>query len=244
VVHEANARAGVANRFAARLTTEVFTASSTVKLSHGVAIGIPLRPAITGLDRTAARPGARNKLGLDADRVTVLVTGGSQGAQHVNAAALGAQKAFAEKGVQVLHIAGPKNPLTAPAREPGSAPYVILPYLDTMADAYAAADFVLCRSGAMTCAELTAVGLPAAYVPLPLRGGEQARNADAIVAAGGALMISDADCTPDWVASVLITTVTDPRRLAAMTTAAAHTGHQDAATVLARRVLELVATHA
>ena len=63
--------------------------------------------------------------------------------------------------------------------------------------AYAAADFVVCRSGAMTCAELGAVGLPAAYVPLPLRGGEQRLNAEPIAAAGGALIVDNDEFTPE-----------------------------------------------
>ncbi|UQX87188.1 UDP-N-acetylglucosamine--N-acetylmuramyl-(pentapeptide) pyrophosphoryl-undecaprenol N-acetylglucosamine transferase [Jatrophihabitans telluris] len=243
VVHEANARTGVANRLAARLTTHVFTASDSVRIRHGVAIGIPLRPAITELDRTAARPAARSKLKLDADRPTLLVTGGSQGAQRINGAALGAAPAFEAAGVQVLHIAGPKNPVLAPERTAGHAPYRVLPYLETMADAYAAADFVLCRSGAMTCAELTAVGLPAAYVPLPLRGGEQRLNAEPIVAAGGGLLVSDAECTPEWVADNVVGVLLDPSRLSAMTAAARGAGTRHAGETMARAVLEVARGH-
>jgi len=239
VVHEANARPGVANRLAARLTTHVFTASPAVKIRHGVPIGIPLRPAISELDRAACRPAARAQFGLASDLPTLLVTGGSQGARTLNTAALGAEKAFVHAGVQVLHIAGNKNPVQAPRRGDGQAPYVVLPYLNTMADAYAAADFVLCRSGAMTCAELTAVGLAAAYVPLPLRGGEQRLNAEPIVAAGGGLMVSDADCTPEWVADNVTEVLTDPARLTAMTTAARQAGARDAGIVLARHILEV-----
>jgi UDP-N-acetylglucosamine--N-acetylmuramyl-(pentapeptide) pyrophosphoryl-undecaprenol N-acetylglucosamine transferase len=108
-----------------------------------------------------------------------------------------------------------------------------------MADAYAAADFVLCRSGAMTVAELTAVGLAAAYVPLPLRGGEQRLNAEPIVAAGGGLIVADGDCTSAWVAQNVIGVLKDPPRLAAMTEAARRSGARDAGKVLAREVLEV-----
>jgi UDP-N-acetylglucosamine--N-acetylmuramyl-(pentapeptide) pyrophosphoryl-undecaprenol N-acetylglucosamine transferase len=116
---------------------------------------------------------------------------------------------------------------------------VILPYLETMADAYAAADFVLCRSGAMTCAELTAVGLAALYVPLPLRGGEQGLNAQPIVAAGGGLLVSDADCTPARIADDIVSVMTDPSRLSEMSQAARRSGARDAGLVLAREVLEV-----
>jgi UDP-N-acetylglucosamine--N-acetylmuramyl-(pentapeptide) pyrophosphoryl-undecaprenol N-acetylglucosamine transferase len=233
----------VANRLAARLTKHVYTAQASAGLAHGRPIGIPLRPAILELDRERDRPAARARLGLAADRPTLLVTGGSQGAQRLNQAALGAQRALAAAGIQVLHIAGAKNPLQAPARAAGEPPYQVLPYLDAMADGYAAADFVLCRSGAMTCAELTAVGLPAGYVPLPLRGGEQRLNAEPIVAAGGGLMVADADCDPAWVASHVIGVLGDPARLAAMSAAARRAGARDAGAVLARRVLEVARDH-
>ncbi|MEO7262964.1 MAG: UDP-N-acetylglucosamine--N-acetylmuramyl-(pentapeptide) pyrophosphoryl-undecaprenol N-acetylglucosamine transferase [Jatrophihabitantaceae bacterium] len=239
VVHEANARPGVANRLAARLTRHVYTAHACVGLAHGRPIGIPLRPSILELDRDRDRPAARARLGLAADRPTLLVTGGSQGARRLNEAVLGAQRSLAAAGIQVLHIAGAKNPLAAPARTADEPPYLVLPYLDAMADGYAAADFVLCRSGAMTCAELTAVGLPAGYVPLPLRGGEQRLNAEPIVAAGGGLMVADADCDSAWVAENVTAVLSDPPRLAAMAAAARNAGARDAGAVLARRVLEV-----
>ncbi|HJQ01614.1 MAG TPA: UDP-N-acetylglucosamine--N-acetylmuramyl-(pentapeptide) pyrophosphoryl-undecaprenol N-acetylglucosamine transferase [Jatrophihabitans sp.] len=238
VVHEANARPGVANRLAARLTRRVYTATPAVRLAHGRPIGIPLRPAITGLNRIAERPAARADFGLLPDAPTLLVTGGSQGAQRINQAVLGAQRALADAGIQVLHIAGPKNPVQPPDRLPAEPPYRVLPYLDSMAAGYAAADLVLCRSGAMTCAELTAVGLPGAYVPLPLRGGEQRLNAEPIVAAGGGLLVADADCTPAWIAGELVGLLSDPDRLARMAEAAGRTGIRDAAAVLAGHVLE------
>ena len=234
VVHEANVHPGVANRLAARLTTHVFTASPRITIAHGVAIGMPLRPAIAHLDRAAHRAEARMRFGLDPDRPTLLVTGGSQGAQAINAALLGAADQLRSAGVQVLHIAGPKNPLFVPADD---VPYIVVPFVDRMDLAYAAADFVVCRSGAMTCAELAAVGLPAAYVPLPLRGGEQRLNAEPIVAAGGGLLVANEALTPGWVIDEIVPVMTDPERLAAMATAAAGTGARDADVVLARAVL-------
>ena len=71
-----------------------------------------------------------------------------------------------------------------------------MPYLDRMDLAYAAADLVLCRAGAMTVAELAAVGLPAAYVPLPIGNGEQRCNARPVVEAGGGLLVDDAAAAP------------------------------------------------
>jgi UDP-N-acetylglucosamine--N-acetylmuramyl-(pentapeptide) pyrophosphoryl-undecaprenol N-acetylglucosamine transferase len=237
VVHEANARPGVANRVAARMTRHVFTASPGVRLAHAVPVGIPLRPAIAGLDRAALRAEARARFGLDPDGTVLMVTGGSQGAQAINAAVSAAAGPLRAAGIQVLHITGPANVVEV---EPGSPPYVVVPYVDEMQYAYAAADFVVCRSGAMTCAELTAVGLPAAYVPLPLRGGEQRLNAEPIVRAGGALMVDNEAFTPTWIETALVPLLSDPARLAAMARAASSTGSRNADVVLAQHVLTVI----
>jgi UDP-N-acetylglucosamine--N-acetylmuramyl-(pentapeptide) pyrophosphoryl-undecaprenol N-acetylglucosamine transferase len=242
VVHEANAKPGLANRSAARMTPHVFTASASARLPHATVIGIPLRPAISQLDRSALRAEARARFGLDAGRPTLLVTGGSQGARTLNWAASGAATALREAGVQVLHVIGRKNELEVPAVA-GAAPYVVLAYVEQMEYAYAAADFVLCRCGAMTCAELSAVGLPAAYVPYPVGNGEQRFNAEPIVAAGGGLLVDDADLTPRWIVENIVPRITDPAALSAMSAAAAHAGSRDAGVVLARHVRNVVAEY-
>jgi UDP-N-acetylglucosamine--N-acetylmuramyl-(pentapeptide) pyrophosphoryl-undecaprenol N-acetylglucosamine transferase len=118
---------------------------------------------------------------------------------------------------------------------------VLVPYLDRIELAYAAADLVLCRSGANTCAELTAVGLPGAYVPLPHGNGEQRMMAEPVVAAGGGLMVADAQCSPEWVAATLPPLLTDPGRLETMAKAAGALGHRDADLALAQTVLDVAA---
>jgi len=241
VVHEANARPGVANRLAARMTTHVFTAAPSIRLAHATAIGIPLRPAITGLDRPVLRDAARRRFGLRPDGPVLMVTGGSQGARAINAAVSGAAAALRAAGVQVLHITGPQHRVEVPDGDPANPPYVVLSYVEEMQYAYAAADIVICRSGAMTCAELAAVGLPAAYVPLPLRGGEQRLNAEPVVAAGGALLVDNANLDPAWIETTLIPVLTDPERIAAMSAHASGAGAPDADAVLARHVLAVVA---
>jgi UDP-N-acetylglucosamine--N-acetylmuramyl-(pentapeptide) pyrophosphoryl-undecaprenol N-acetylglucosamine transferase len=241
IVHEANARPGVANRVAAWLTPHVFTASPAVRLAHASAIGIPLRPAIAGLDRAAGRSEARAHFGLRADLPVLLVTGGSQGARTINSAVSAAAPALRRAGVQVLHVAGPNNPLEVDAG--GDVPYVVLPYVEQMHRAYAAADFAVCRSGAMTCAELSAVGLPAAYVPYPSRGAEQRFNAVRTVEAGGGLLVEDDRLNATWITEQVVPRITDPDRLAAMSQAAAHAGLRDAGAVLARRTCEVVARY-
>jgi UDP-N-acetylglucosamine--N-acetylmuramyl-(pentapeptide) pyrophosphoryl-undecaprenol N-acetylglucosamine transferase len=238
VVHECNARPGLANRLGARLTRHVATGSAAIQLPHAQPLGIPLRRAVATLDRPARRAEARVHFGLDPDAPALLVFGGSQGARTLNNAAAGAAAQLAAAGVQVLHAAGPRNTVTVsvPAGRP---PYVVVPYLERMELAYAAADFALCRAGAMTCAELTAVGLPAAYVPLPHGNGEQRLHAEPIVAAGGGVLVSDARCDAGWVATTLPPILTDRPRLGAMTAAAATAGagHRDADEAVARMVL-------
>lgn len=246
VVHEANAKAGLANRVGARLTRHVYTASAAVALPHGRPVGIPLRPAIADLDRPSARPEAALRFRLDADRPTLMVTGGSQGAQAINRVVVDALPALLAAGVQVLHIVGRDNVHQIPTEvaADGAGRYEAVPFVADMQWAYAAADLVICRSGAMTCAELAAVGLPAVFVPLPLRGGEQRLNADPVVAAGGGLLVADADFSAGWITQNVLPLLGDPTRLATMSRAAARVGNRDAADVLARHVLALAGTRA
>jgi UDP-N-acetylglucosamine--N-acetylmuramyl-(pentapeptide) pyrophosphoryl-undecaprenol N-acetylglucosamine transferase len=237
VVHEANPKPGLANRIGARFTDLVFTAQPGVKLPHAQCIGIPIRRQIASLDRLALSDQARAHFGLRHDLPVLLVTGGSQGARSVNNAILAAAPALREAGIQVLHIIGPRN---ADVRvPPGAVPYIVLPYLDRMDLGYAAADFALCRSGAMTCAELTAVGLPAAYVPLPHGNGEQRLNALPIEQAGGGLIVADAALTPEWIEQTLLPILLDAELVAAMSKAAADSGNRDADRQLAQVVLDL-----
>ncbi|WP_375475097.1 glycosyltransferase [uncultured Jatrophihabitans sp.] len=244
VVHEANAKPGVANRGAARLTTHVFTASAAARLPHASVIGIPLRPAISQLDRAALRPAARARFGLRPDLPTLLVFGGSQGAQSINRALAGAADGLRAAGVQVLHVVGPKNDLdVAPLGAADAPPYVAVSYVEHMEIAYAAADFAVCRCGAMTCAELAAVGLPAAYVPYPVGNGEQRFNALPTVSAGGGLLVDDAALSPAWLLANVVPRLTDPDMLARMSAAAEGAGARDADVVLAERVLAVADEH-
>ena len=166
--------------------------------------------------------------------------GGSQGAATLNRAAVAAADALTAAGVQVLHARGPKNTgVTVPERPPGSAPYVVVDYLERMDLAYAAADLALCRAGAVTVAELSAVGLPAAFVPLPIGNGEQRRNALPVVEAGGGLLVEDADLDEDWITTHLVPLLTDPAALSGYARHAAAAGVPDADDRLAHIVLDV-----
>ena len=239
VVHEANASAGWANRVGARSAMRVLSAVPDPGLGRVEVVGVPVRAAITSLDRMALRGQARAHFGFADDARVLLVFGGSQGAQSVNRAVAAAAKDLAVAGISVLHAHGPKN--TLDLREPadGDPPYVAVPYLDRMDLAYAAADLAVCRSGAMTVAEVTDVGLPAVYVPLPIGNGEQRLNALPVVNAGGGLLVDDADLTPSFVADTVASLLNDAGRLQSMTAAAALAGHRDAAQRVAEVALDV-----
>ena len=239
VVHEANARAGLANRIGARIARRVLAAVPGSGLARAEVVGMPLRASITGLDRVALREQARRHFGFASDATVLLVFGGSQGAVSINRAVSAAAAELAAAGVSVLHVHGPKNTLELPSPRAGDPPYVALGYLDRMDLAYAAADLAICRAGAMTVAEVSAVGLPAIYVPLPIGNGEQRLNAQPVVAAGGGVLVADADLTPTYVATEVARLAGDSARLSAMTAAAAGVGHRDAAQRIAEIVLSV-----
>ena len=227
VVHEGNAMPGVANKLGARFATTVATSFPDTPLRGAQYVGLPIRREISRLDRAATRAEARAHFGLDADRPTLLVTGGSQGARSINAAVSEAAPDLAEAGVQVLHAIGGKNELVVEAAT-GSAPYVVRPFIDRMDLAYAAADLIVCRSGANSVVEAAAVGLPAAFVPLPHGNGEQALNAHPVVQAGGALLIDDSALSARWIDNVVIPLVCHTGRLEAMSKAASDLVPRDA----------------
>jgi len=237
VVHEANARAGIANKLGARFAVATLAAVTGSGLDARV-VGNPVKRAVATLDRPALREEARRTFGLDPAAPTILVVGGSQGARSLNSAMGGVAEEFSRAGVAVLHAVGPKNVDDAPVVSGGGAPYVTVPYLDRMDLAYAAADLIVCRSGAITVAEVSAVGLPAVFVPLPHGNGEQALNARDLVAGGAAMMVDDADLNADYLRTQVLPLALDRGRLETMSAAAVSGGSRDAAEVVARAALD------
>jgi UDP-N-acetylglucosamine--N-acetylmuramyl-(pentapeptide) pyrophosphoryl-undecaprenol N-acetylglucosamine transferase len=233
IVHEANARAGIANRLGARFTTYVYE-SFPGTLPNARPMAVPLRHAISTLDRARTRKEARAHFGLDPQAPVLLVFGGSQGAMRLNGVIEAALPGLLTDGIVVLHAFGAKN--HPPQAQDG---YVPLPYIDRMDLAYSAADLALTRAGAMTCAELAAVGLPAMYVPLPIGNGEQRVNALPVVSAGGGLLVSDDDITAGWLTQTALPLLHDGYGLRAMGAAAYEHGVRDADDQLARIVLRV-----
>jgi UDP-N-acetylmuramate--alanine ligase/UDP-N-acetylglucosamine--N-acetylmuramyl-(pentapeptide) pyrophosphoryl-undecaprenol N-acetylglucosamine transferase len=242
IVHEANARPGLANRFGARGAAGVAVTFPGTPLPRAELTGLPLRPEIRELAealadparREAVRTDARARLGWRADVPTLLVTGGSLGAASLNAATAGAAPALVAHGVHVLHLTGRGKSSEAERVKGGLAAkerelYVIQEYAHDMATAFAAADALVCRAGAATASEVSALGIPAVYVPLPHGNGEQALNARPAVKAGAAVLVADADLTPAALEQQAERLVLDPAARVAAVAAASSIGIRDGA---------------
>ncbi|MFC8800642.1 undecaprenyldiphospho-muramoylpentapeptide beta-N-acetylglucosaminyltransferase [Promicromonospora sp. NPDC057138] len=244
VIHEQNARPGLANRLGARWAARVGLTFAGTPLRGGVLTGLPLRQAIAALvqereaDAAGVRVRAAAELGLDPALPTLVVTGGSSGALNVNRAVQGAAAQILAAGAQVLHLTGKGKAdevrEAVAALDPGR--YQVREYLEQMELAYAVADLVVCRSGAGSVAEHAALGIPAIYVPLPIGNGEQRLNAAPLVQAGGGVLVDDADLTPDWVSREVPALLADRERLGVMAKAARSAGTSDGAA----RVVDLV----
>jgi len=220
VVHEANARPGLANVLGARRAAGIGVAFEGTPLRRSRVVGMPLRREIVTLDRDALRAEAAGHFGLDPDRPTLLVFGGSLGARQLNAAFGGSWQDVLAAGWQLIHVTGESSELADPAA-PG---YAVRRYIDRMDLAFALADVIVSRSGAATVSEISALGIPAVYVPYAVGNGEQALNAGSAVRAGAARLIPDAEFTADRVRGEVIPLLGDDATLGAMRAAAASVG--------------------
>jgi UDP-N-acetylglucosamine--N-acetylmuramyl-(pentapeptide) pyrophosphoryl-undecaprenol N-acetylglucosamine transferase len=231
-VHEANAKPGIANRLGARLTRYVGVTFRSARLPHARLVGMPLRREIESLDSAAERRVAIDYFALDPRKLTLLVTGGSQGAKRITETVYAAAANILGAGWQILHVTGERSELTSTEL----ADYHLMPYCDRMDLAIAAADLAVARAGAATVSEFSALGLPAVYVPLSIGNGEQRLNAQDVVQAGGALIVDNAAFTPEWVARDLVPLLQDRALIADMAARAGAIGVLDGAD----RMVELV----
>lgn len=220
VVHEANARPGLANRLGVGGAAGVGVAFEGTPLKKGEVVGMPLRREIVELDRAARRAEAAAEFGLDAGRPVLLVFGGSLGAQRLNEALAGSWADVLAAGWQLLHVTGERSDLA----EPGVPGYTLRRYVDRMDLAFALADLIVSRAGSATVSEISALGIPAVYVPYAVGNGEQRLNAASAVSAGAALLLDDAGFTGDTVRAAVIPLLADSARIAAMAAAAERVG--------------------
>ena len=244
VIHEANARPGWANKLGGRFAAFSGVAFANTPFKGAQLVGMPMKEEIAHLDRAAQRREARLRLGLDPEKPTLIVTGGSLGAASLNKAVAENIASFAQANFQVLHITGKTKAILDEEGKPVSAPnYIQLEFSNGMQDVYAAADLLMVRSGAATVSEIAAVGLPAVFVPLPHGNGEQGLNAATLVDADAALLVEDSQVTGEWFAQTIPALMNDPQRLEAMAARAYELGIRDAAQVMAAKILELAREH-
>jgi UDP-N-acetylglucosamine--N-acetylmuramyl-(pentapeptide) pyrophosphoryl-undecaprenol N-acetylglucosamine transferase len=237
VVHEQDAAPGLANRLGVRLGACPAVSLPGTALPGATLTGNPVRAAFAHLDREPARNPA-----------LVAVFGGAQGARTINRAALGCYDAWRDRtDLAVHHVCGPRHleactAELAAARRPGDAlEYELAGYEERMDLLYARASLAVCRAGAGTIAELTAVGLPAVLVPLPgAPSDHQTRNAQTLERAGAAVMLRDGECDPARLDDVVSRLLGAPDRLEGMSRAARSLGRRDAA----ERLSDLVEEHA
>lgn len=242
VLHEQNIVFGLAHRvtkpFARRMAVS-FEETLAAAGRKGVWTGNPVAPDLIDADLSAERERALRTFELEADRKTVLVFGGSLGAQRVTESALGLARLWSTRGdVQILHILGRRGGITR-SPDTDALIYRTVPYVERMIEAYAVADVAVCRGGASTVAELTVVGVPAVIVPYPYhRDRQQERHGRVLEAAGAAVVVADAAATSERLAGLLDRLVSDERERTRMRAAAKSLGRPDAA----QKLVEIVRT--
>ncbi len=223
VIHESDAHPGLANRIAVRLGARAAVTLPGTPLPGAVVTGNPIRPAIAAVERAPVTP------------PRIAVVGGSLGAGSLNRAVLGLYDRWRDRtDLTIHHVTGTRDyqgcstTLAAQRAAGDRLSYSLVPFEEHMEVVYAEATLVVSRSGGMT-AELTTIGMPSVLVPLPgAPGDHQTANADALVAAGAAVKIPDAELDPGRLAAELDALLADPSRLDAMSTAARTLGRPDA----------------
>jgi UDP-N-acetylglucosamine:LPS N-acetylglucosamine transferase len=245
---------GAVNGLLGRFAAANAVAFEGTELPRAHVTGTPVRPELSGLDRSSeGQRAGRGALGLPTDRQTVTAMGGSLGALRINRAVAALAGSWEADGDRtVYHVTGRRD-YDAFAGGAGGAGgaldgagdeglcYRVVPFEDRMPQLYSAADVCVSRAGAMSVAELLVSGVPAILVPLPgAPRDHQTRNAEAVVALGAAVHVPDPECDGERLAKELETLLTDADRLRAMGEAARRHAHPDAAA----RIAELVDAHA
>ena len=243
VIHEQNAVPGSANRLISKWAKAAAVSFPDTPLANAVVTGNPVRPEMLAVDRTRDRAEARRALDIDAEKTLVVVTGGSLGALRINRAAIAAASVWADRDdVVIHHVIGHRDwdELAADrAAIGGVVDYRPVEYEHDMPTVFAAADVVVSRAGASTTAELAVVGIPSILVPLPgAPGDHQTANAQALVSAGGAVLVPDHQLDGERLVHELARLVDDRHDLTAMGAAAAGVGRRDAADQVARLMEE------
>ena len=250
VLHEQNAVPGLANRVLSRVSRLVALsfADASRFFPHSVRLtvtGNPVRDEILRVpdDRQVLAKEAREEFELEDGRRTIVVFGGSQGALHIDRAAIGACHLLANRAdLQMVLITGSSHLETIQRAVPAASGGIIvrlLGYLNRMDLAYASADLVVSRAGATSVAEISVCGLPALLIPYPYATGRhQEANARALQRSGGASIMLDDQLSAEALARRIEGLVDHTERLRAMAERSRAFGRPDAADRLAGIVIE------
>lgn len=248
VVAEQNAVPGLANKVIGRFASAAAVSYRGTDLPRAVWTGNPVRPEVLAIAELSAQEvaAARRDVGVGEAESLVVVFGGSLGARTINDAVVGAlERLSTDRSIHIRHITGTRDYRDVVARTErwidGDVRYSAIEYEDEMAKMYAAADLVVCRSGATSCAELAVSGTPSVLIPLPgAPGDHQTENAKALEEVGGAERIADKDFDAAAFVAVLDRLLDDPTTLSLMGERARTLARPDAA----EAVVDLVESYA
>jgi UDP-N-acetylglucosamine--N-acetylmuramyl-(pentapeptide) pyrophosphoryl-undecaprenol N-acetylglucosamine transferase len=236
LILEPNAEPGLANRWLGPFVDEAACAwEETTRYfgRKGFVTGNPVRREIAEVAPLGPQ---------SSQRMRVLVFGGSQGSSALNRAVRGSLTILSSElhRLEWVHQTGPRDlPSVSEAYARHSLRAQVVPYIDRMHEAYEAADLVIARAGATTCAELACAGRGALLLPLPLAGGHQEKNAEMMARAGAARVVREIELTPERLARETLALLNAPEERARMADSARTLARPDAAENVARRLLRL-----
>lgn len=236
LIHEQNALPGITNKILSRFVTHVAVTfeDSIARFPQKTRIhltGLPVRPEFFSVDKGQAYA----RLNLQPNKPVLLVFGGSRGARKINAAMIDVLKKYHDS-LQIVHVTGKgeyqrylQSMEDAGIPLDNSGNINVIPYLYNMPDALAVANLVICRAGAATLAELTALGLPSILIPYPYAAeNHQEYNARALAERGAAIMIKDQELTGELLVAQMDNLLAKPEQLAEMAEKSAQMGRSQA----------------
>ncbi len=239
-IQEQNSFAGVATLKLARFADLIFLAYDQAAARIGfrekcILSGNPVNTRIGEIDREEAIA----NFNLDLNKKTVLVLGGSQGAASINAKITQSLSELARvQNLQLFWQCG-NHPASIAAFQSSGNAGLATQFIQDMPAAYATADLIICRGGALTLAEVTAAGKPAIVVPFPKATDDhQTKNAETLVEAGGAILIKDSQLSDLNLVSLITQLINDDSKLLAMGMASGSLGRRGAAEAIVQRIFE------
>ena len=240
VLHEQNAVAGMTNRYLSGLARRVFAAFPGA-FGSGVTVQVVGNPVNSVFSKLASLALPDTESHVEETPLRILVVGGSRGARVLNET-VPLAIAQLDSSVVVHHQAGVHDGelVRGLYEQLVNAEYIVSEFIENMPDAYQNADLVICRSGAMTVTELSAVALPSILVPFPYAVDDhQTKNAEHLSSAGAAVLLPQEELTPDSLAKVILSLLTDPTALGKMRLAARSCFTPCAAAVVADGLIEV-----